>query len=1337
VACSAVSNVVTVTVNNLTSGSVGTNQTICYNGDPAPFTNTASATGDGTITYRWESSMNSATWSTISGANGTTYDVTTTLTQTMYYRRVAISTMNSVACERASAAITVTVPTAQLSATVAKTDITCNNINDGTITVSAPVGGYGTYEASIDNSAWFDVSSASSRVFTGLGPGEYTVSLRDKAFPVCVVTLGVQTITRPAALSATVNKTNITCNSANDGTITVSAPAGGYGTYQTSINNTTWFDVSSASPYVFSGLSNGTITVYIRDKAFPTCVVNLGNRVIYRPSVLTGTVVKEDVRCKNAADGIITINGASGGTHPEKTQTYQYRLVKVGDGSGNRPAQSSNTFTGLAPGTFDVYVIAQGVTPTCEVKLSTEIVTEPTLLVAAPAVTSNYNGAQLTCPNSSDGSIASNASGGTPPYQYVWQKNMSGTWTTLGGANATAQNVSGLNAGTYRVTVTDNKNCTVTQAVEIIPPAQTTIFKLRNDKYNGRDVSCFGSTNGNIIVTAQGGTGNLKFSRDNGTTWFTGGTMYQDSVVFTFSGLGAGTYNVIVQDVNGCNSDPQTYVLSNPPLLQLSSLTNSGPINAGESLTFTATIVGGTRFAVGNKYQYSWVKPRPEAQMPTNMVETANVNDVVTTFTIPVTTANDNGFNTNYILTITDANGCQSVLSVTPIIYPSTIIVSTAGNDLTGDGRTVNPLRTIQKAIDVADPGNTISVLSGTFNESPVVDKQLTINGTATTFLGTGKYFVYGTTSTITWGTDWPTSVWDNLGMNGTASSVIGTVMAKINSNSNANLWLIGNITWNATITVSKQLAIRGATASAGVPSYTGCDIVPPTTVTYTGAGADTVLFKFTGSTAKSVRDLILQIPNTGKFAEIPNGNSCNVDPVTNVRFEWDSDPSGTTSYRRIYGVTNGAFSDLEKFDVAKFVYDAEDNGYGSGRFVYGSNGPLPWNDVEIGWKAEDGGVDGNAEKIKTLEPMKGGVKLQNLVSNSRRPALNTGANYNDKWSMDFEAVSSQYLEANTTTEINGGDQKTLFVVFRPLDGDADQVIYKHGDQTNGMSVVQLADGRISLNVYNGATDATRESWIFEADATHDQAEFDNKVLIAQMYFNGNGTNNGDRRVGAALDQETGRYTTEVNHTGAEQTNGYVGSGKFSSTTLATPGTIGPANVVSVGTRSGSIYYASWDAGLAAPVNNSITTSGRALFYNGSIAEILILNTAAESSRDDAYCYLRNKYFGGSQGTGNGLNKRVIAGDANADDESVVAWPNPADDRVSIEAVIPTSGIVTVTLRDAVGRVAQVLYQDYVQGGTLLPVTADVRDLTSGAYIIHVNGAEGTINHSMPLIIRH
>src|SRR5207248_835535 len=120
------------------------------------------------------------------------------------------------------------------------------------ISVSSPGGGYGTYEFSI-GSGW-----QSSGSFTGLSPNTYTVKIRDAAHTGCVVTLGTVTITEPAALNASVGSSNVTCNGANDGTISVSSPGGGYGTYEFSIGSG-W--QSSGS---FTGLSPNTYTVKIR-----------------------------------------------------------------------------------------------------------------------------------------------------------------------------------------------------------------------------------------------------------------------------------------------------------------------------------------------------------------------------------------------------------------------------------------------------------------------------------------------------------------------------------------------------------------------------------------------------------------------------------------------------------------------------------------------------------------------------------------------------------------------------------------------------------------------------------------------------------------------------------------------------------------------------------------------------------------------------------------------------------------------------------------------------------------------------------------------------------------
>jgi hypothetical protein len=108
---SANSNCLTVTVNNVTGGTVAADQTICSGGDPAAFTQTVASTGSGALTYQWQSSTVScaAGFSNIAGATATTYDAPAGLLVTTYYRRVTTSTLNAVACTANSNCVTVTV----------------------------------------------------------------------------------------------------------------------------------------------------------------------------------------------------------------------------------------------------------------------------------------------------------------------------------------------------------------------------------------------------------------------------------------------------------------------------------------------------------------------------------------------------------------------------------------------------------------------------------------------------------------------------------------------------------------------------------------------------------------------------------------------------------------------------------------------------------------------------------------------------------------------------------------------------------------------------------------------------------------------------------------------------------------------------------------------------------------------------------------------------------------------------------------------------------------------------------------------------------------------------
>ncbi len=144
--------------------------------------------------------------------------------------------------------------------------------------------------------------------FTGIAPATYDVQIRDAAQPTCIITLdGALDITEPAALSATVSLTMVTCNGANDGVITVSSPAGGYGNYQYSLNGMTWQGSGT-----FSGVAPATYNVSIRDAVNTSCVMPLGAYMITEPATLAAVISSTNVTCYGGNDGTITISSPNG-----------------------------------------------------------------------------------------------------------------------------------------------------------------------------------------------------------------------------------------------------------------------------------------------------------------------------------------------------------------------------------------------------------------------------------------------------------------------------------------------------------------------------------------------------------------------------------------------------------------------------------------------------------------------------------------------------------------------------------------------------------------------------------------------------------------------------------------------------------------------------------------------------------------------------------------------------------------------------------------------------------------------------------------------------------------
>ena len=164
---------------------------------------------------------------------------------------------------------------------------------------------------------------------------------------------------------------------------------------------------------------------------------------------------------------------------------------------------TTGIFTGLAAGTYTVTVTdGNGCTKTT----GNIVVSNPPVIAASAAVTSNYNGSQISCATATDGIIKVTASGGTSTLSYVLDQDPANV------TGATTGTFTGLAAGTYTVTVKDANLCTkTTTAVTITAPTAVTATAAVTSNYNGSQISCAAATDGIITVTASGGTGSLSY----------------------------------------------------------------------------------------------------------------------------------------------------------------------------------------------------------------------------------------------------------------------------------------------------------------------------------------------------------------------------------------------------------------------------------------------------------------------------------------------------------------------------------------------------------------------------------------------------------------------------------------------------------------------------------------------------------------------------------------------------------------------------------------------------------------------------------------------------------
>ena len=142
-----------------------------------------------------------------------------------------------------------------------------------------------------------------------------------------------------------------------------------------------------------------------------------------------------------------------------------------------------------------------------------------------------------TCYNGNDGALDITVTGGNNEYDYTWDGGV--------GLEPKEEDQTGLYAGTYYLTVTDQKNCTKLDTVEISQPG-----KIRFNP--SITPSGEGLSNGAIDLNPEGGNPPYNFAW-SGPSSFTETT--ED-----VTGLAGGTYNVTITHDASCSADTSIFV---------------------------------------------------------------------------------------------------------------------------------------------------------------------------------------------------------------------------------------------------------------------------------------------------------------------------------------------------------------------------------------------------------------------------------------------------------------------------------------------------------------------------------------------------------------------------------------------------------------------------------------------------------------------------------------------------------------------------------------------------------------------------------------------------------
>ncbi|MCS6927909.1 MAG: gliding motility-associated C-terminal domain-containing protein [Saprospiraceae bacterium] len=361
-----------------------------------------------------------------------------------------------------------------------------------------------------------------------------------------------------------------------------------------------WKDGGTDS--VRTNLCAGYNTVIVRDPqkgCFRIDSVQIG-----APPPLTAAFANDSVSCFGGSDGRsrVTVSGGNG-------QPYSYLWSN---------GQTSPTATGLSAGPITLTVTDNR---GCRRVFNTDVLQPEQIQITTP-----IGGiAPPKCFGGNDGQITISVSKGTPPYKF--------SWASAAGPAGTTNPLTNLKAGTYTVTVVDNKNCSATQffLLNDPPPIVGSFLPIEPIRCHGEETTLY-------IDTITGGAGApYQYSIDFGVYL---------APTFPIS-IGGGKHYITYIDRVGCERTDSFFVFEPAPIV-VKFDPSEVEIQLGDTLFQLIPIITGA-----NVDTFIW--------KPAELLSNPKVLEpYVRTFE-----------SQRYTLTVFDAKGCSASGSILVTIDPN------------------------------------------------------------------------------------------------------------------------------------------------------------------------------------------------------------------------------------------------------------------------------------------------------------------------------------------------------------------------------------------------------------------------------------------------------------------------------------------------------------------------------------------------------------------------------------------------------------------------------------------------------------------------------------------